>query len=183
MVLSSDAVTIWTIGHSTLAIQEFLTLLDAHGIGVVADVRRFPMSRRHPQYNQDALTAALAGEGVRYESFQELGGRRTPRPASPNTAWRNASFRGYADYMETAAFQTAVGRLMTLAAADRTAIMCAEALWWRCHRALIADCLRASGSVVLHVTPAGTAIEHPFTAAAHVIDGKLSYVGDLTLGL
>jgi uncharacterized protein (DUF488 family) len=178
-----DAVTIWTVGHSTLPLQAFEELLRAHGIQAVADVRRFPMSRRHPQFNHDALARSLDEAGVRYLPFQDLGGRRAPRPDTPNTAWRNPSFRGYADYMETEPFLMAMDRLATAASRFRTAVMCAEALWWRCHRALIADFVRASGAQALHIMSDGTALIHPYTAAANLVEGRLSYAGEPTLGL
>src|SRR5580698_5069158 len=147
----APAVTLWTIGHSTHPLDEFLALLARHEIEAVADVRRFPGSRRLPQFNHDALAAALGARDIRYEPFPELGGRRTPRPDSTNLAWRNASFRGYADYMETAEFQGAIARLLPIARARRTTVMCAEALWWRCHRSLIADYTKAAGHTVLHI--------------------------------
>jgi uncharacterized protein (DUF488 family) len=146
-------------------------------------VRRFPASRRHPQYNREQLERSLAEAGVKYASFQELGGRREPRADSTNTAWRNASFRGYADYMETAAFETAVDRLLTTARSARVAVMCAEAVWWRCHRSLIADYLTASGTQVLHIGAGGRVTQHSLTAPASLVDGRLSYDGDPTLGL
>lgn len=183
MAADVSTVRIWTVGHSTLPIEDFVSLLTPHGIAVLADVRRFPMSRRHPQYNRDALDRALAQAGVRYAPFPELGGRRDPRPDSHNTAWRNASFRGYADYMETPTFQAAVAQLVTTARDEPTAIMCAEALWWRCHRGLIADYLRAQGVQVFHITSSGEAIDHPLTSAARLVGGRLSYAGDPMLEL
>ena len=139
------------------------------------DVRRFPASRRYPQYNRDALARSLAEAGVDYLWLPELGGRRPPRRDSPNTAWRNASFRGYADYMETPEFERAMHRLMAAAADRSTAVMCAEALWWRCHRALISDYLKAGGFDVLHIADAAHATPHPYTSAARITDGRLSY--------
>lgn len=183
MATDADAVRIWTVGHSTLPIEDFLALLAAHRIVAVADVRRFPMSRRHPQYNRDPLHRALAQAGLRYLAFPDLGGRREPRADSTNTAWRNASFRGYADYMDTPAFGAAADRLAAAASAQHTAVMCAEALWWRCHRGLIADYLQTRGLTVLHIMPTGEGVAHPLTSAARLIDGHLSYAGDPTLGL
>jgi uncharacterized protein (DUF488 family) len=183
MIVDSIDVTIWTVGHSTLPIEDFLHLLAPHQIELVADVRRFPASRRHPQYNQDQLEHSLERAGVGYAPFSDLGGRREPRPDSSNTAWRNASFRGYADYMETAAFKTAVSRLATSASLARVAIMCAEGLWWRCHRSLIADYFTAAAARVFHIMPDGKTIPHPLTAAATVGNGHLSYAGDPTLGI
>ncbi len=169
--------TIWTIGHSTRSWSEFEALLRAHGIEAVADVRRFPASRKHPQFNGEAMQEALQREGVAYVHFPELGGRRTARKDSGNTAWRNAAFRGYADYMETAEFQAGVARLARLAGAKRTAIMCAESVWWRCHRGLISDLFKSRGVQVLHITDASGPKEHPYTGAASIVDGHLSYTG------
>jgi uncharacterized protein (DUF488 family) len=167
--------TVWTIGHSTRPLNEFLDLLRGAQIESLADVRRYPASRRYPQFNATNLAEALTGVGMRYSAYPELGGRRTPRPGSSNTRWRNASFRGYADYMETEAFQDALLRLSTEAGEARTAIMCAEAPWWRCHRALIADALKARGIEVLHIMDQAKVVPHPYTSAASVVDGKLYY--------
>src|ERR1044071_8988116 len=134
----------WTIGHSTRAIDEFISLLRANQIKLLADVRSLPGSKRYPQFNKEALANSLGKVGIRYEHFPELGGRRKTRPDSKNTAWRNESFRGYADYMETEPFRRGVERLVDLAATP-TAIMCAEAVWWRCHRSLISDFLKTRG--------------------------------------
>jgi len=183
MATHDDTLTIWTVGHSTLPIDEFVHLLASQRIEVVADVRRFPASRRHPQYNREQLQRTLAEGGVKYASFQDLGGRREARPDSTNTAWRNASFRGYADYMETPAFAAAIDRLRTIARRSRVAVMCAEAVWWRCHRSLIADYLTASGTHVLHIGSGGKVAEHALKAPASMVDGHLSYAGDPTLGL
>jgi len=180
---TNDSVTIWTIGHSTSPIDHFTALLAEHAIKVLADVRRFPGSRRNPQFGTEALTAALARAGVRYAPFPELGGRRTPIAGSRNTAWRNTSFRGYADFAETPEFHTAISRLITLARGERTTIMCAEALWWRCHRSIIADHLTASGHQVLHIGSDGVAKPHHYTSAAQLVDGQLSYAGQAELDL
>lgn len=167
--------TLWTIGHSTRPIDEFLALLQEHGIGTLADVRRFPGSRRHPHFGQDALAASLNGAGVRYEHFPELGGRRKPRKDSPNAAWRHAAFRGYADYMMTAEFEDGIARLLTVAAGARTAVMCAEAVWWQCHRGLISDYLKAAGHDVIHIQGPNRSEQHPFTSAARIVNGSLTY--------
>jgi uncharacterized protein (DUF488 family) len=166
---------IWTIGHSTRRIGEFIDLLRANGIRAIADIRAFPASRRHPQFNGPALAAALAEAGVAYEHFPELGGRRRPRPDSRNTRWRHDAFRGYADYMETPEFAAGAGRLADLARREPTAAMCAEALWWKCHRAVLSDWLKWKGWAVLHIDARGRAEEHPFTSAAQMVDGALSY--------
>jgi len=167
---------IWTIGHSTRAIDEFISLLEENEIKLLADVRAWPGSKRYPQFNKDALAESLNAQGIRYEHFPELGGKRKSRPDSCNTAWRNASFRGYADYMETEQFQKGIERLLEVAAeAGPTAIMCAEAVWWRCHRSLIADYLKARGVEVLHILGANKVEPHPYTSAARIVGGKLSY--------
>ncbi len=168
--------TIWTVGHSTHPIEVFLDLLVAHGIMLIADVRLLPGSKRHPQFNREALAAALVSRGIGYEHFPGLGGRRRPRPDSHNTAWRNAAFRGYADHMETEIFAHEIARLMTLAdATGPTALLCAEAVWWRCHRSLIADYLKVRGCEVLHIANAKKAAPHPYTSAATISAGQLSY--------
>lgn len=166
---------IWTVGHSTRTIEEFIALLKAHEIGAIADVRLLPGSKRYPQFNADALADSLGRSGIRYEHFRELGGRRKPRPDSHNSAWRNEAFRGYADYMETEQFCGGIEKLLRLAAETRSAIMCAEAVWWRCHRALISDYLKVRGHDVLHIIGATKAEPHPFTSAATVVNGELSY--------
>jgi len=173
---------IWTIGHSTRAIDEFISLLKENEIKLLADVRAWPGSKRYPQFNKEALAESLNAHGIRYEHFPELGGKRKSKPDSRNTAWRNASFRGYADYMETEQFQKGIERLFDVAAeAERTVIMCAEAVWWRCHRSLIADHLKAHGVEVLHVLGANKIEPHPYTSAARIVNGELSYAGDSLL--
>jgi uncharacterized protein (DUF488 family) len=171
----SLAETVWTIGHSTRTLDHFLELLSAHGIEAVADVRRYPGSRRWPHFAREPLEIELENRGLLYHWFPELGGRRTAAPDSRNTAWRSAAFRGYADYMATEAFAEGLIRLMNLASGLRTAIMCAEALWWRCHRGLIADVLRWLQFEVIHVLGPGSTSSHPYTAAALIVRGRLSY--------
>jgi uncharacterized protein (DUF488 family) len=170
-------VEIWTIGHSTLPIESFIDALRVNSITLLADVRRFPASRRHPQFGRGALAQSLGAHGIDYVHFEALGGRRRPRANSRNTAWRNDSFRGYADYMETAEFTRAIEVLVRDAKARRVAIMCAEMLWWQCHRGLIADYLKAHDHRVTHIAAAGRTEPHPFTSAARIIDGRLSYPG------
>lgn len=167
---------IWTIGHSRRELEEFIELLKRWNIEAIADVRRFAVSTRHPHFSQMALFTSLARVRIEYVHFGELGGRRRPAPDSPNTVWRNESFRGYADYMMTEPFQQSMDRLLELAARQRTAIMCAESLWWRCHRALLADFLKARGIKVTHILQAGKSQEHPYTSAARLEGGKLTYV-------
>ena len=167
---------IWTIGHSTRTIEEFISLSRGNGIELLADVRAWPGSKRYPQFNKDALAESLNAHGIRYEHFPELGGKRKPNPDSRNTAWRNASFRAYADYMETEQFQKGVKRLVDFAReAGPTAVMCAEAVWWRCHRSLISDYLKARGVEVLHVLGTNKTEPHPYTSAARIVNGELSY--------
>lgn len=164
-----------TVGHSTRTLADFLGLLQAHCVRYVADVRRFPASRRYPHFDREALGVALARAGIGYVWMPDLGGRRTPRPDSRNTRWRNPSFRGYADYMETPAFREAIGRLEALAGVHLTAVMCAEAVWWRCHRSLIADYLTARGAAVRHIVDRQKTEPHRYTEPARVVEGKLSY--------
>ena len=166
---------VWSVGHSSLPLGDFLALLQAHGIERIADIRRYAGSRAHPHFNPEPLNAALAAAGIDYCSLPELGGRRTPKPDSANTVWRHPAFRGYADYMETPAFRAGVERLLQLAAEKRTTMLCSEALWWRCHRSLVADVLKAEGTQVLHIFSGGKVVEHPYTSAARIVDGKLHY--------
>lgn len=171
----STASVIWTIGHSTRPYQDFLSLLAEHRIEAVADVRRYPGSRRWPHFSREQLASALEREGIVYQWFPELGGRRKPAADSPNTAWRNAAFRGYADYLHTDAFADGIERLTNLGSGFRTVIMCAEAVWWRCHRALIADVLRSVGWTVIHIMGPSQSVSHPYTTAARLVAGRLSY--------
>jgi len=166
---------IWTIGHSTLPAAAFIALLHTHGIELMADVRRFPSSRRHPQFNREPLTASLEAAGIEYLHFPQLGGRREPRPDSLNTGWREAGFRGYADYMQTEEFQTGIARLLEAATPQRCAITCAEKAWQNCHRGLIADVLKASSVEVFHIVDRQHDERHPYTQPAHIVDGVLSY--------
>jgi uncharacterized protein (DUF488 family) len=173
--MSQPVLRIWTIGHSTLPIDDFVALLQAHRIGQLADVRRYPGSRRHPQFVREALHAVLATQSIRYEWLPELGGRRAPRSDSHNTGWRNAGFRGYADYMESETFELGVARLLELARAQPTAMMCAEHAWQQCHRGLVSDYLKARGWEVLHILSKRATQEHPFTEPARIVAGKLVY--------
>lgn len=165
----------WTIGHSIHDIDEFISILRRYKIEAIADVRQFPGSRKYPQFNQKELSQSLQSEKIDYIHFPELGGRRKPRKDSPNALWRNESFRGYADYMMGEPFKRGIERLEKVSEQKRTAIMCAEALWWRCHRALISDLLKSKGAAVHHILSATKTEEHPFTSASRIIDGKLSY--------
>jgi uncharacterized protein (DUF488 family) len=169
--------TIWTIGHSTRAIEEFHQLLAEHEIKALVDVRSFPVSRRHPHFTQAPLAAGLTEKGIEYHHLRSLGGRRKPRGDSKNTAWQNASFRAYADHMESAEFEKGIDQLLELAGEKRAVIMCAEAVWWSCHRSLISDFLKANGVDVIHIVTAKRTESHPYTAAARIVEGKLSYRG------
>ena len=167
--------TIWTIGHSTRPIEGFLGLLTETRIKVIADVRSFPGSRKYPQYGKEALAATLAAHAIGYHWLPALGGRRRVAPDSPNTAWRNASFRGYADYMASPEFEHGLAQLLKVASKERTAIMCAEAVWWRCHRSMIADALCVRGIEVVHILDAKHSMVHPMTAPARIVGGELTY--------
>jgi len=166
---------LWTIGHSNRSLDEFLAMLATFEVEVLADVRRFPGSRKHPHFNQEQLAASVTAASIAYEFFPELGGRRKPRPDSPNTAWRNESFRAYADYMETDEFHAGIDRLSTLAENRRVAIMCSEAVWWRCHRSLISDYLKSHGVEVRHIMSPTKSEPHPYTSAARIVAGRLTY--------
>ena len=169
--------TIFTIGHSTRSLDDFVALLHAHHIAQLADVRTVPKSRRHPHFAGDALAVSLPGAGIAYRHLPALGGLRKPRRDSTNTAWRNEGFRGYADYMQSKAFGAAIDDLMQWAAPAPTAVMCAEAVWWRCHRQLIADALVARGVTVRHIQTPTSAPEHKLTEFARVEGVEVVYPG------
>jgi uncharacterized protein (DUF488 family) len=166
---------VWSIGHSTRPLVEFLEVLAAHGVQAIADVRRFPGSRRHPQFAREALERSLAEQGLGYLWLPQLGGRRSARKDSPNTAWRNAAFKGYADHLGSAEFAQGFEALCALARERRTAMMCAESLWWQCHRSLISDVLKVCGAQVWHILDSREATLHPYTSAARLVDGRLDY--------
>ncbi|MEP6633161.1 MAG: DUF488 domain-containing protein [Luteimonas sp.] len=170
--------TLWTIGHSTREWGVFVSMLHAAGIEALADVRRFAGSRRHPQFSGTAMAQHLSEVGIAYAPMPALGGRRTPRPDSSNTSWRNAGFRGYADYMESGEYRSARAELAASATQRRTAVMCAEALWWQCHRGLIADDFKADNWSVVHLLATGRAEPHPYTTAARIVGGRLHYGED-----
>ena len=173
----ANELSLWTIGHSTLAIEDFLNRLTVFRIETLVDVRSYPGSRRYPQFNQENLNSSLAGAGIDYLHLRELGGRRRSRPDSLNLAWRNESFRGYADYMETSEFHEGIERLLAIAGERATAIMCSEAVWWRCHRSLISDYLKVKGIEVVHIMAPEKSEAHRLTAPAKIVDGELSYRG------
>ena len=167
----------YTIGHSTRSWDEFIELLQAHHIARLADVRTLPRSRRHPHFSSTAMPAALEQVGVAYRHFPGLGGMRKPRRDSQNRAWRHEGFRGYADHMQTAEFATAITELIDWASGPDTpvAIMCAEAVWWRCHRQLIADALVARAIEVRHITTTRQAGRHTLTEFARIVGGEVVY--------
>ncbi|HEV2690590.1 MAG TPA: DUF488 domain-containing protein [Bryobacteraceae bacterium] len=174
---SHTGLSIWTIGHSTRPIEEFIGLLQAHGIRQLADVRTVPRSRHNPQFNKENLPASLQAAGISYQHFHALGGLRRTRPDSINTGWRNASFRGYADYMQTPQFEQALEELIEVAKRAPTAIMCAEAVPWRCHRSLIGDALLVRSIAVLDVLNAKEAKPHSLTPFANVNGTQIAYPG------
>jgi uncharacterized protein (DUF488 family) len=173
--------TIFTIGHSTRTIEELISLLHENKIEVVVDVRIYPGSKRFPHFNKEALAHSLEKEKIQYIHLPALGGRRKPRPDSHNTAWRHEAFRGYADYMETGEFSNGIHELTSRARKKNTAYMCSEAVWWRCHRSLISDFLKAKGWTVMNILGKGKIQEHPYTSAAAIRNGELSYEGGITL--
>lgn len=171
---------LFTIGHSTHPIEEFTDLLGAHGVDHLVDIRTVPRSRTNPQYNLDALPDALAAKGIGHEYLPGLGGLRRARPDSVNTAWRNKSFQGYADHMDSEEFSEALGRLGQRVAERTVAIMCAEALWWRCHRSLVAEAMIVRGHEVGHVMPDGRVVPATLRDFA-VVDGvSITYPGAAT---
>lgn len=168
--------TVWTIGHSTHPQAELVELLTLHGIEQVADIRSVPRSRRHPQYERDELARWLPQHGISYAHLPRLGGWKRAERNSPNGAWLNHSFRGYADYALGAEFALGVDELLALAAARRTAMMCSEALWWRCHRRLVADRIVVAGGTVQHIGSHGRASTHTLTSFAAIDqDGRITY--------
>lgn len=173
--MSIDKETIWTIGHSVRSFNEFENLLQLHHIKLLVDIRSFPGSRRYPHFNKENLSQTLVEHGISYHHMVGLGGRRKPAPDSENNAWRHPSFRGYADYMQTEEFKQNITLLENFAKEKRTAYMCSEAPWWKCHRALVSDYLKVAGWNVLHIMEKGKTTEHPFTSPAKPIQGKLFY--------
>ncbi len=168
----------WTVGHSTHSLDEFIALVRAHGVIHIADVRKLPRSQRHPQFNVETLPTGLGAAGVGYTHFAGLGGLRRERPDSINRAWKNPSFRAYADYMQSDMFAAELDRLVALGHREHVAIMCAEAVWWRCHRSLIADALVARGEPVLHILTPARAEPHVLRDFARVENGRVTYPGE-----
>jgi uncharacterized protein (DUF488 family) len=170
---------IWTIGHSNRPVEKFLEMLRSFEIKVLVDVRSYPGSKHCPQYNKEILIKTLAEKGIEYLHMPALGGRRRANPDSKNVAWHNPAFRGYADYMETDAFKKGIEELEKIGGKNLTAYMCSEAVWWSCHRSLISDYLKIREWKVWHIMEVGKATEHPYTKAAHIENGTLSYNGTL----
>ena len=170
-----SAGTVFTVGHSTLPIERFIALLATYGIERLADIRTVPRSRHNPQFNGDALAASLHDAGIDYVPMQALGGLRRPNKDSINGGWRNTSFRGYADYMQTDAFEDALEALIGLSRDKRVAIMCAEAVPWRCHRSLVADALCARGIPVVEILSESNSRVHKVTPFAHVEGEHVTY--------
>jgi uncharacterized protein (DUF488 family) len=168
---------IFTVGHSTHPIEEFIGILEAHGVEQLVDVRTIPKSRFNPQFNSEALADSLSKRGIAYKHMPGLGGLRHPRKDSTNLGWKNASFRGYADYMQTPQFEASLDELIDLARDRRTVVMCAEAVPWRCHRSLIGDALTARGIEVQDIMTATSRKPHAYTPFAKIEDGKVSYPG------
>jgi uncharacterized protein (DUF488 family) len=166
---------IWTIGHSTHPFDEFILILKSFDIEVVADVRSMPGSRKFPQFNKENLQNLLPENDIDYIHLPELGGRRKVKKDSKNTAWHHPAFRGYADYMETNDFKEGIDKLISIAETKRTAVMCAEALWWRCHRSMIADYLKLKSWIVIHIISKNKSEEHPYTRPARITGGRLDY--------
>jgi uncharacterized protein (DUF488 family) len=170
-------VRIWTIGHGTRSIEDFIAVLRDANVVTLADIRTFPGSRRHPQFGQDALRTSLTEAGIAYMHLRGLGGRREPRPDSPHTALRVDAFRGYADHMASDEFRRDLGHLMAVANTTSTAYMCAETLWWRCHRRMLSDLLTVAGWDVMHLLDVGKREPHRLWEVARVVDGALVYDG------
>ncbi len=166
---------LYTIGHSTRTAEEFLELLQSFKIQVLADIRRFPGSKKFPQFNQEILREHLEAHGIQYIDIEKLGGRRKKSSSPENSRWRNPSFQAYADYMKTAEFEQGAEELAEIATEKTTAIMCSEAVWWRCHRSMVADYFKAKGWEVLHIMGKNKTTEHPYTSPAVVKDGKVYY--------
>ena len=166
---------VWTIGHSTRSIEEFIAMLQSFSIEMVADVRHFPSSRKFPHFNKETLQNSLQQNNIQYRHLVELGGRRKADKASKNTVWRHPAFRAYADYMETSTFKEAITMLEDIAMKERTAYMCSEAVWWSCHRSMISDYLKVNGWTIMHIMALARAEEHPYTAPAKIVHDTLTY--------
>ena len=173
--MTRESKTIWTIGHSTRSFEEFLDMLHSFSIELIADIRSYPGSRKFPQFNKEALEVSIPRNNIQYVHLKSLGGRRKANPDSKNTGWRHAAFRGYADYMETNNFKDGIMDLTNRALKQRTAYMCSEALWWRCHRSMVSDYLKLQGWDVMHIMGIGKAEQHSYTGPARIVNGLLNY--------
>ena len=179
MIRSEQNKTIWTIGHSTRTLVDFISMLHSFKIELIADIRSYPGSRKFPQFNKEALEISLPENNIQYIHLRDLGGRRKVHPDSKNTAWRHIAFRGYADYMETFSFKEGIKELEKIAMKQRTAFMCSEAVWWRCHRSMVSDYLKVHGWNVMHIMAIGKEDEHPYTSPARIVNGELSYENEV----
>lgn len=167
--------TLYTIGHSTHSLAQFLDMLQTFDIKILADIRSLPGSRRFPQFNKENLKLSLEEAEIQYMHLTDLGGRRKAKKDSINNRWNNNSFKGYADYMETEEFESAIVKLENIALEQLTAYMCSEAVWWRCHRSMVSDYLKAKGWSVLHIMAKGKVQEHKYTAPARIVNGNVFY--------
>ncbi len=167
---------VWTIGHSTCSLDEFVAMLNSFQIEVIVDIRNFPGSKKYPQFNKNELEDSLLKYNLNYIHLKNLGGRRKSNANSENTAWRHPAFRGYADYMETETFNDGIKKLEEIASTQNTAYMCSEAVWWSCHRSLVSDFLKAKSWKVMHIMGINKAEEHPYTQPAKIVDGTLTYI-------
>ena len=171
----SETHTIYSIGHSTNSIDDFLNMLRSFNIKIIADIRSMPGSRKFPQFNMENIKISLEENGIQYIHMADLGGRRKMKKDSKNNRWNNSSFKGYADYMETKEFEDAIVKLEHIALDQPTAYMCSEAVWWRCHRSMVSDYLKAKDWVVLHIMATGKVQEHKYTSPARIVDGNVFY--------
>ena len=171
----SETHTIYSIGHSTHSIEEFLNMLRSFDIKIIADIRSMPGSRKFPQFDMEKIKISLNEIGIQYIHMADLGGRRKMKKESKNNRWNNNSFKGYADYMETKEFENAIVKLEHIALDHPTAYMCSEAVWWRCHRSMVSDFLKAKGWTILHIMATGKVQEHKFTSPARIINGNVFY--------
>lgn len=171
----SEHKTIWTIGHSTHTLEELVAMLNSFEIKLLADIRSFPGSRKFPQFNKENLEVSLPENGIEYVHLKKLGGRRKVNPDSKNISWRHLAFRAYADYMETSDFKEGIEELEKIAQQQRTAYMCSEAVWWRCHRSMVSDYLKSKGWKVMHIMAIEKEEEHPYTSPAKIVNEQLSY--------
>lgn len=169
---------IFTIGHSTRSLEELIELLHSYKIKILADVRSIPGSKRFPHFNKENLEIKLSEEEIEYIHIEELGGRRRVNPFSHNIAWKNRSFRAYADYMETDEFKNGIEKLISAAKEKNTAFMCSEAVWWKCHRSMISDYLKLKGWIVIHILGKNKTEEHPYTKQAKIFQDSLFYNGN-----